>query len=138
MNRVLKQSVNDTASSGIKSNITEVVTTNENDSLEMLLPMLAYLSRESKDRWLTWVAPKNLTARINKKVLLAYGFALDQVRIILPENNDSLLRFLWDALANGTSAHVVANLDALSEEDRIHLEEACLKGGAQGLILRTR
>lgn len=134
MNSMLKLERQHSAPLGI----TEVVTTNEDDGLDMLLPMLAHLSRESKDRWLTWVAPKKLAARINKQALHAYDFALGQVRVILSENNESMLRFLWDALASGTSAHVVANLESLTEEDRTRLEEACLRGDARGLVLRAR
>ena len=134
MNTALKRAPSEKAC----SNITEVVMTNEDDGLSMLLPMLAHLSRESKNKWLTWIAPKSVASRLSKKVLESYGFALKQIRIIHPEDNDAALWLLWDALANGTSANVVANMRSLSENDRIKLETACQRGNSRGLILRSR
>lgn len=99
-----------------------------------VLPMLAHLSRQCKDRWFTWIAPRG----INRKLLLDYGFALDKLRIIYTRNDQDTLRVLWDALAMGNSDTVVVSYESLNESDVSKLEAAARQGQTQGLLLRHR
>lgn len=99
-----------------------------------ILPMLAHLSRQSEDRWFTWIAPRG----INRQLLMDYGFALDKVRIIYTHNDEETSRVLWDALSLGNSSTVVVSHEGLCANDISNLEEAARIGGTQGLLLRHR
>lgn len=105
-----------------------------------VLPMLAHLSRQTEDRWFTWIAPRAWISPqgINRKLLQDFGFALDKLRIIHTHNDDETRWVLWDALAMGNSATVVASYESLSAQEIGKLEEAARIGDAQGLLLRHR
>lgn len=121
------QSVNQTAG------ITEVVLPKDN-GFAFLLPMLAYLSQESNDRWLTWFPP----AGINKALLESFGFDLSKVRIVNPKDKSQLFFFLWEALCQGNSSTVVASPGLLSESEFAQLENAARIGKCRGLLIRAR
>ena len=116
------------------SGITEVIMTDKSEGLQLVLPMLAHLSRQDRDRWLTWIAPPC----VSREMLRSYGFAVANVRLIYTRDDAEALWVLWDALANGNSANVVAHLNCLSDSDRENLENAALIGKARGLVLSTR
>lgn len=116
------------------SGVTELVlTSNSPEQLQILLPMLAFLSNQHENRWITWIAPEYL----NRQVLEAYGVNTCCIRLIhcAPEN---LLWVTWEALASGTSNTVIASPGKLSEKELHHLEAAAHKGQCQGLLLRAR
>ncbi len=116
------------------SGVTELVlTSNSPEQLQILLPMLAFLSNQHENRWITWIAPEYL----NRQVLEAYGVNTRCIRLIhcAPEN---LLWVTWEALASGTSNMVIASPGKLSEKELHHLEAAAHKGQCQGLLLRAR
>lgn len=116
------------------SGVTELVlTSNSPEQLQILLPMLAFLSNQHENRWITWIAPEYL----NRQVLEAYGVNTRCIRLIhcAPEN---LLWVTWEALASGTSNTVIASPGKLSEKELHHLEAAAHKGQCQGLLLRAR
>ncbi len=116
------------------SGVTELVlTSNSPEQLQLLLPMLAFLSNQHENRWITWIAPEYL----NRQVLEAYGVNTQCIRLIhcAPEN---LLWVTWEALASGTSNTVIASPGKLSEKELHHLEAAAHKGQCQGLLLRAR
>lgn len=114
--------------------VTELVLTSDNaDQLHLLLPMLAYLSHHSENRWITWVSPKNLS----RDLLLAYGVNINCLQLIhCPDENS--LWVIWEALAAGTSHTVIASPGRLSDKELMQLEVAATKGGCQGLLLRSR
>lgn len=115
--------------------VTEVVLPHQDQSqLDLVLPMLAYLSRQAKDRWFTWVAPKG----ISKASMEAYGFDLSKVRLIHTRNEEETLWVLWQALAEGNSEAVVASPGKLSEKALDKLEQAAVSGNSQGLLIRYR
>lgn len=114
--------------------VTELVlTSNAPEQLHMLLPMLAYLSHNSNNRWITWVAPKHL----NRELLAAYGVNTKCIRLIHSQEENPLW-LIWEALASGTSNTVIASPGRLSEKELVQLEIAAAKGECQGLLLRTR
>jgi cell division inhibitor SulA len=116
------------------SGVTELVLTSKSpEQLQILLPMLAFLSNQHENRWITWIAPEYL----NRQVLEAYGVNTSCIRLIhcAPEN---LLWVTWEALASGTSNMVIASPGKLSEKELHHLETAAHKGQCQGLLLRAR
>jgi len=113
--------------------VTELVLTSDSpDQLHLLLPMLAHLSHNSGDRWITWISPKHL----NRDLLAAYGVNTQCIRLI--HCQDENLWVIWEALASGTSNTVIASPGRLSEKELMQLEVAATKGECQGLLLRTR
>jgi len=100
----------------------------------MVLPMLSHLSHSSEDKWFTWIAPQ----KVSKTRLISYDFAMSNIRFIHTENESESLWVFWDALANGNSANVVANINTLSESERKTLENASILGNTRGLVLRSR
>ena len=114
--------------------ITELILAKHDNSISMVLPMLAHLSHQSDKRWLTWISP----TKISKPLLEAYGFSLGRVRLVHTASDQESKRALQKALANGNSETVVAELNAIGEQERRGLETACTIGESQGLILRAR
>jgi cell division inhibitor SulA len=114
--------------------ITEVVLPNSEDSLALILPMLAHLSRTCADRWLTWIAPKG----VHRDMLVDYGFDVTKLRLVHVKNAEEALWVCWDALVAGNSQTVVASPGRLSEKTVRALECAALRGNSQGLLIRYR
>lgn len=115
--------------------VTEIVLpATPGSEFDFVLPMLAHLSQQCTDRWLTWIAPRG----INRQLLVQYGFALDKVRFIYTHNDQETRWLYWEALAMGNSQTVVASCESLSEREANALEQAALKGNAQGVLLRYR
>lgn len=114
--------------------VTELVLTSEtSDQLHLLLPMLAYLSHNSANRWITWISPKNLS----RELLLAYGVNISCLQLIHCQDENPLW-VIWEALASGTSNTVIASPGRLSEKELVQLEIAATQGECQGLLLRAR
>jgi cell division inhibitor SulA len=114
--------------------VTELVLTSDSpEQLHLLLPMLAHLSHNSSDRWITWVSPKHL----NRELLVAYGVNTQCIRLIHCQDENPLW-VIWQALASGTSNTVIASPGRLSEKELMQLEVAATKGECQGLLLRAR
>lgn len=113
--------------------ITEIVLPNE-QGFAMMLPMLAYLSQQAEDRWLTWLPP----SPVNKAQLQAFGFDLSKVRIIHPSRYSEPYFLLWEALSQGNSSTVVASPGLLSEKEFSRLEAAAKIGSCRGLLIRSR
>ncbi len=114
--------------------VTELVLTSDSpEQLHILLPMLAYLSHHSGDRWITWISPKHL----HRDLLSAYGVNTRTIRLIHSQDENPLW-LIWEALASGTSNTVIASPGRLSEKELMQLEAAATRGECQGLLLRTR
>jgi SOS-response cell division inhibitor, blocks FtsZ ring formation len=102
-------------------------------NFEMVLPMLAHLSHQTQNRWLTWIT----TTEISKADLSTYGFQLQNVQVVRVNQKD-VSWVLWEALSNGTSSTVVANVEHLSKLDFDNFDSACRQGNCRGLIFRSR
>lgn len=100
----------------------------------LILPMVAFLSQQAKDRWITWIAPTG----INKAMLENYGIDSRQVRLIHPGLNKDQLWIIWEALAAGNSHTVLASPGKLTDKELRQLEDAAQQGKTQGLLLRMR
>ncbi len=118
--------------------VTEVVLPGDIGSraaqLAMVLPMLAHLSRQAKDRWFSWIAPQG----ISKQMLNDYGFDLSKVRLIHTRSEEDTLWVLWQALSEGNSEAVVASPGKLTDKAFSSLEQAASYGNSQGLLIRYR
>ena len=107
----------------------------EQASLELVLPMLAHLSHQAHDRWLTWIGNPPLT-RIQIK---QHAFSDQNLRVIKSRNDDEVLWMMWDALNNGTSSFVVGCIKECAkaqDKERRLLEQACFAGSSRALIIK--
>lgn len=105
------------------------------ESNELILPMLAHLSHQADDRWLTWVS----AAKLPKNVYENYGFNLNNVRTINSSSDESTLWLMWEALSNSTSAFVVGTFhhgSSVGNREIQQLENACHTGQSRALILK--
>lgn len=114
--------------------VTELVLTHEGpEQLALLLPMIAYLSRQTSDRWITWIAPRH----INRQLLEDFGVSTRCIRLIHC-NDESSLWIIWEAMAKGNSHTVIASPGRLNERELGLLEEAARQGECQCVLLRNR
>ncbi len=117
------------------SGVTELVLTSDSpEQLALLLPMIAFLSNASHDRWITWIAPHN----INRELLESFGVNTRYIRVIHAQDPQALLWITWEALSAGNSHTVISSLGKLSDKELSQLEVAAAKGQCQGLLLRVR
>lgn len=115
--------------------VTELVLTSDSpEQLALLMPMIAYLSNSSQDRWITWIAPHN----ISRELLESYGVNTRYIRVIHCHNPSSLLWVTWEALSAGNSHTVISSPGKLTDKELNQLEVAALQGNCQGLLLRVR
>ncbi|WP_323814786.1 cell division inhibitor SulA [Cellvibrio sp. NN19] len=117
------------------SGVTELVLTSDSpEQLALLLPMIAFLSNVSSDRWITWIAPHN----INRELLESYGVNTRYIRVIHCQDPQTLLWITWEALSAGNSHTVISSPGKLTDKELAQLELAAKNGSSQGLLLRVR
>lgn len=117
------------------SGVTELVLTSDTPGqLALLMPMIAYLSNTSKDRWITWIAPHN----ISRELLESHGVNTQYIRVIHCSEKLNLLWVTWEALAVGNSHTVISSPGKLTDKELNQLEVAAVQGQCQGLLLRVR
>lgn len=117
------------------SGVTELVlTSNAPEHAALLFPMIAHLSKKCQDRWITWIAPQNVT----RQLLESYGVDTHLIRLIHTNKDQSALWITWEALAAGNSHTVIASPGRLTDKELIQLETAAMRGNCQGLLLRVR
>lgn len=115
--------------------VTELVLTSDApEQAALLLPMIAYLSQHCGDRWITWVAPRNIT----RQLLDNFGVDTRYLRLIHSKDAQQALWITWEALNTGNSHTVIASPGKLSEKEFAQLEVAAQNGECQGLLLRLR
>jgi cell division inhibitor SulA len=115
--------------------VTELVLTSDApEQLTLLLPMIAFLSNASSDRWITWIAPNN----ISKELLESYGVNTRYIRVIHVQDPQTRLWITWEALSAGNSHTVISSPGKLSDKELSQLEAAAARGQCQGLLLRVR
>lgn len=96
--------------------------------------MLAHLSHNNRDRWVTWIAP----GPIDRQLLEHYGVNTGKLRLIHTANDQDSRWIIWQALAEGNSHTVIASPGLLSDKEIARFEEAAQAGNCQGLMLRLR
>lgn len=117
------------------SGVTELVLTSDTpEQLALLMPMIAYLSHSSQDRWITWIAPHN----VSRELLESYAVNTRNIRVIHCHDQISLLWVTCEALIAGNSHTVISSPGKLSDKEFSQLEVAALQGKCQGLLLRVR
>lgn len=117
-----------------ESGITEIIMPQSEPPLDVALPMLAYLSHHSNNRWITWITQTPIT----KSLLLDRGFKLSNLRLVYADDDQDVKWIYWEALNNGRSDTVIAAVDTLSQDEMKNFEQAASAGRSRGLLLRLR
>lgn len=115
------------------SRVTELVNA-FGEPASLLLPVLRHLTEQDEHRWLTvicsgglsqhWLRQQNLNPRT--------------LRIIRADSPESALWMTWEALANGTSHTVVAEIGQQPAQVMSELELAARQGECRALLVRGR
>ena len=122
-------------STAVSSGVTELIlSAGQPEQLSMVLPMLAHLSRQDDERWITWIAPRS----ISRELLEQFGVDAQKLRLIHPPQTSDHCWILWEALSTGTSHTVVASPGVICDRDMKRLEHAAYMGNSRGLLLRFR
>lgn len=117
------------------SGLTELVLTQgTSQSWQMVLPMIAHLSRQCGQRWLTWVTREPVPAQL----LANFNVDTSRLRLVHCRNDEQQLWVSWDALALGNSHTVIASPGKLNKREFEQLERAAQLGQCQGLLIRER
>ena len=98
---------------------------------QTFLPMLAHLTRNCKDRWVTWITDKPLC----KNALIKANVDLDKLLVVQPKGKQDYLWICWEAMHNGLSDSVVCELNNISKSEISHLDGACKIGACRGVLL---
>ena len=115
--------------------VTELVLSRDcPEHASLLYPMLAFLSRQTQNQWITWVAPEG----IDRQLFADYGVDTDKIRLVYPNSRTEVLQLIGQALALGNSHTVIANPGKLNDRELRQLESAAHQGQTQGLLLRLR
>jgi cell division inhibitor SulA len=115
--------------------ITELIIANASaEQAALLMPMIAFISKSCKNRWVTWVSPFKMT----REYLQAFGVDTRFLRLVHCNDEASRLWITWEALAAGNSHTVIASPGKLTDKELKQLEQAAYQGQCQGLLLRVR
>ena len=116
--------------------ITEILLSGRADrSFDMILAMLAHLSQDNEPRWFTWIS-QSKPALLALKSARHYKFNEERIRFIQAKGDEEAKWLAWEALSNGTSKTVIADIRNLSDDARVHLEHAALEGDSEVIIIR--
>ncbi|BFM11472.1 hypothetical protein R50072_16250 [Simiduia litorea] len=113
--------------------LTELVVPNA-EQHTLLLPMLQYLSNQHKDRWVTIVSDKAVSQRWLKEQRVN----VNTVRVIQAQHINDALWMTWEAVANGTSHTVIAELGVQTPTVIRELEQAADEGDCRVVLVRSR
>ncbi len=114
-----------------------IVSGNDAQRQQILLPIFAHLSRQTDDQWLTFVASDaNCEQMINTCQLKAAGAAHEKIRVIRAKSPEDVLWITWEALSLGNSHTVIACPGKFNTQSRDQLEHAARSGRCKALIIR--
>jgi cell division inhibitor SulA len=115
------------------SRVTELVIPG-GDQQAILLPMVRYLSEQSQQQWLTLISH----GIQEQRWLKAQGVNPQTLRVIQGGSQNDILWMTWEALTNGTSHTVVAELGAQPLDVMKELERAAEQGHCRLILVRNR
>lgn len=115
--------------------VTELILADDSlQQLGLILPMIAFLSHQQSQRWITWITPHP----ISRQRLESYGVNTRILRFIQADDGEQARWVTWEAMAAGTSHAVIASPGKLGDKELSQLEQAAYRGDCQGLLLRLR
>lgn len=115
------------------SRVTELVNAFGEPST-LLLPVLRHLTEQNEHRWLTVICSGSLS----QQWLRQHNLNPRTLRLIRADSPDSALWMAWEALANGTSHTVVAEMGHQPAQVLAELELAAKHGDCRALLIRGR
>ena len=116
-----------------------ILSASETQQTQLLLPMLAQLTRLSEDKWITFVALDGFCEQLlNAEQLKTLGADHHKIRIVRAHTPADARWITWEALKLGNSHTVIASPGKLSAVEFSQLELAARAGNSQGLLLRCR
>ena len=101
----------------------------------IVLPVIAHLSHNDQQRWLTWVGPFCLSRQACESFQIHWQSLLQ----IFPRHHNSNVELICRALKSGKS-HTVAGYiqQPLNQQEMLMLEQAAEAGQSQALLIRYR
>lgn len=102
--------------------------------LPLILPVLAHLTNNGDQRWLTCIGPQLLA----KKDCRRYHLNWQRLLQVLPNQRCAVIDLAERALQAGKSHTVCVVAEALSKQDLLRLERAATAGNCRGIVIRTR
>lgn len=123
----------DTRATPHVSRVTELVIPG-GDQNAVLLPMVRYLSDQNQQQWLTLISHHNQEPRWLKN----QGLNPRTLRVIQANSPNDILWMTWEALTNGTSHTVVAELSAQPKDVMKELERAAAQGNCRLILVQNR
>jgi len=116
-----------------------ILSSSETQQTQLLLPMLAQLTRLCGDQWITFVALDGFCEQLlNAEELKTLGAEHHKIRIVRANTPADARWIIWEALKLGNSHTVIASPGKLSAVEFSQLEFAAQAGNSQGLLLRSR
>jgi len=115
----------------IERGIAEIVIPPSIASAPIISPIVASLSQQTSDGWITWIT----LTRPNKASLIASGANTNRLRIVYIDRNDDARWVFWQALAQGNSHTVIAEQSSWSKRDMEKLEIAAERGQCKGVAI---
>lgn len=102
--------------------------------LPLILPVLAHLTNNGDQRWLTCIGPQLLA----KKDCRRYHLNWQRLLQVLPNQRCAVIDIAERALQAGKSHTVCVVAEVLSEQDLQRLERAATLGNCRGIVIRSR
>ncbi|MBB3168520.1 hypothetical protein [Simiduia aestuariiviva] len=115
------------------SRITELVIPSS-EHQAVLLPMMRYLGDTNAHQWLTLISQSNQ----QQQPLKAHGVNPHTLRVIQAQSTHDVLWMTWEALSNGTSHTVIAELGPQPQDVLKELERAAAEGNCRLILVRCR
>lgn len=102
--------------------------------LAFIFPLLGHLSYNEDPRWLTCIGP----VLLSKKDCRQFGLNRYRLLQVLPSQRCNVIDITERALAAGKSHTVFCQVEIISQQDLMRLENAAKRGQARCVIARNR
>ena len=117
----------------IPHRITEVLIPQGQNSNAIVMPLVASLSNQQHEGWLTWITHR----KPSKEQLALLGAKQQKLRIVHIKKETDSRWVMWEALSKGNSHTVIVDSHQLTEEDITALEVAAASGDCLGISVRA-
>ncbi len=113
------------------SHLAEVIVPSVNDSQSIVLPIVASLSQQTSERWLTWITHHTPS----KAILSMFSANFTHLRIVHIKKNSDARWVIWQALAQGNSHTVIAEQSHWEDSDKMDMEKAARIGDSKAVFI---
>jgi cell division inhibitor SulA len=111
--------------------IAEIIVPNFSESSLIVLPIIASLSQQPSNQWMTWITHR----KPSKAMLQSLGANLHHLRIVHTKKHEDCRWIAWQALAQGNSHTVIAEQGYWSKEDLYSMETAAEESNTRGILI---